>query len=161
MFVNDFLTRMQPFSTLRFMDALNTNDNNTLKNWSQRSWPSAAAAPSPCKEWRTRTSSRSPTKPAWTSDQRADAGQRRLRLPVGAAVSLRRTRRHQQHDLQPSAPAGTATTSPINGTSKIYVEYSNEIWNWGFHQVLDTYCMGVWRARPDHLRRGVQRDGTG
>jgi hypothetical protein len=41
----------------------------------------------------------------------------------------------------PSAPAGTATTSPINNTSKIYVEYSNEIWNWGFHQVLDAYCM--------------------
>jgi hypothetical protein len=142
MFVNDFLTRMQPFSTLRFMDALNTNDNNTLKNWSQRSWPNGG--------------SRANTVQGMAyEDIIALANETGVEvwINVPALASddyvcrlARLFRYGEQGDTSntvcdPSAPAGTATTSPINNTSKIYVEYSNEIWNWGFHQVLDTYCM--------------------
>jgi len=153
MFVNDFLTRMQPFSTLRFMDALNTNDNNTLKNWSQRSWPNRG--------------SRAVTVQGMAyEDIIALANETGVDIWINVPTlasddyvcRLARLFRYgEQGDTSnsacdPNAPAGTATTSPINSTSKIYVEYSNEIWNWGFHQVLDTYCMVF--GKPDQTTGG-------
>jgi hypothetical protein len=142
MFVADFLTRMQPFSTLRFMDALNTNDNNTLKNWSQRSWPNGGSRANTVQGMAYEDII------ALANETGVDVW---INVPVLASddyvCRLARLFRYgEQGDTSntacdPSAPAGTATTSPINNTSKIYVEYSNEIWNWGFHQVLDAYCM--------------------
>ena len=43
----------------------------------------------------------------------------------------------------PAAAAGAATTAKLAPTSKVYVELSNEIWNAGFHQIHDVYCM-IW-----------------
>jgi hypothetical protein len=159
MFLSDFLQRMQPFSTLRFMDALNTNDNDTLKNWSQRSWPNRG--------------SRAGTVQGMAYEDIIELANETgvdvwINVPALATddyvCRLARLFRYgEQGDMSdsacdPAAPAGTATTSPINGTSKIYVEYSNEIWNWGFQQILDVYCMvfGV----PDQTTYGEVCDVT-
>ena len=153
--------RLKPFSNVRFMDPLNTNSNNDglLENWSQRSWPSAG--------------SRANTLQGMAyEDIIALANQTGTDVWInvpGLATDdyvcrlARLFRYGEQGDMgnsacDPSAPAGTATTAPLNSHSKLYVEYSNEIWNWGFQQIEDVYCM-VFGA-PDKTTYGEHCDVT-
>jgi hypothetical protein len=160
-FLNDLMARLKPFSNVRFMDALNTNSVNDglLENWSQRSWPAAG--------------SRANTLQGMAyEDIIALANQTGMDVWInvpGLATDdyvcrlARLFRFGEQSDTSnsacdPTAPAGTATTTPLNSTSTLYVEYSNEIWNWGFQQIEDVYCMvfGV----PDKTTNGKHCDVT-
>ncbi len=157
-FMSDYLARLQPFSTLRFMDALNTN-GNLLKNWSQRTWPSAG--------------SRANTPQGMAYEDVVELAKESgddvwINVPALATddyvCRLARLLRYgEQGDksdapCDPSAPAGTATTAPLPHGTTVYVEYSNEIWNWGFQQVEDIYCM-VW-GMPDKTTDGKHCDVT-
>jgi hypothetical protein len=158
MFMNDYLARLAPFSTLRFMDALNTN-GNLVQNWSQRSWPTAGS--------RTNT----PQGMAYEDVielARETGADIWINVPALATddyvCRLARLLRYgEQGDMSnsacdPKAPAATATTAPLNAESKVYVEYSNEVWNWGFQQIEDIYCM-VW-GMPDKTGDGKHCDVT-
>ncbi len=141
------------------MDALNTNNNNTLKNWSQRTWPTGG--------------SRAATVQGMAYEDIIELANETgvdvwINVPALATddyvCRLARLFRYgEQGDksdsaCDPSAPAGTVTTHPINGTSKVYVEYTNEIWNWGFQQILDVYCMVF--GKPDMTTYGEVCDVT-
>jgi hypothetical protein len=140
-FINDFVQRTEPFSTFRFMDALRTNGNLT-QNWSQRSWPNHGS--------RAKTIQGMAYEDiiALANETGADVW---INVPALATDDYvcrmaRLFKYGEQGDMSnsacdPSAPAGTATTTPLNHQSKLYVEYSNEIWNYGFQQIHDIYCM--------------------
>jgi hypothetical protein len=163
MFVADFEKAMHPFSTLRFMDALNTN-GNLIQTWSQRTWPSAGSR------------ANTPQGMAYediialANETGADVW---INVPALAnddyVCRLARLFRYGEQGLaemgdasttpcSAAAPAGNATTAPLNPGSKVYVEFSNEIWNWGFQQTEDFYCM-VW-GMPDKTGNGKHCDVT-
>lgn len=158
MFMSDYLARLQPFSTLRFMDALNTN-GNLVQKWSQRTWPSAG--------------SRANTPQGMAYEDIAELAKESgadvwINVPALAtddyvcrlARLLKYGEAGDRSDAacDPSAPAGASTTSPLPTGTTVYVEYSNEIWNWGFQQVEDIYCM-VWGV-PDKTTGGKHCDVT-
>jgi hypothetical protein len=140
-FMKEFVADMQPFTTLRFMDTLNTN-GNLVKNWSDRTWPDGG--------------SRAGTKQgiayedviALANETGQDVW---INVPVLATddyvCRLARLFHYgEQGDksngaCDPKAPAGTATTATLNPNAHVYVEFTNEIWNSGFQQWEDIYCM--------------------
>jgi hypothetical protein len=157
-FIDDFLTRMRPFSTIRFMDSLNTN-GNLIQNWSERSWPTGGS------RGNTQAGMAYEDIIAMAAETGSDVW---INVPALATddyvCRLARLFRYgEQGDksnspCDPTAAAGTATTAPLNSTSRVYVEYSNEIWNWGFQQIEDVYCM-VW-GMPDKTGDGKHCDVT-
>ncbi|HEY5089715.1 MAG TPA: hypothetical protein VIK30_07080, partial [Polyangia bacterium] len=141
-FVKAFLSQTQAFSTFRFMDTLNTNNSTILKNWSQRSWPGGG--------------SRGGTVQGIAYEDIiafANATGKDVWINVPALATddyvcrlARLFHYGEQGDksdsaCNPSAPAGAATTAPLTPNVKVYVEYSNEIWNSGFQQWHDVFCM--------------------
>jgi len=158
MFMKDFITRMQPFSTIRFMDPLNTN-GNLVKDWSERTWPAGGS------RGNTPQGMAYEDIIALANETGADIW---INVPALATDDYvcrmaRLFRYGEQGDMSnsacsTSAPAGTATTAPLNTKSKLYVEYSNEVWNWGFQQIEDIYCM-VW-GMPDQTTNGKHCDVT-
>jgi Dockerin type I domain len=142
-FTQSFINKIHPFSTVRFMDALNTN-GNLIKNWSQRSWPTAGS--------RAGTAggiayediialANLTGKDVW------------INIPVLATddyvCRLARLFRYGEsgsNDNGSNCSTTAASAAPtgavaLNATSHVYVEFSNEVWNWGFQQVSDIYCM--------------------
>jgi hypothetical protein len=147
MFVKQLLDRMRPFSTLRFMDPLNTN-NSTIQNWSQRTWPTQGSRAGTAQGMAYEDII------ALANETKKDVW---INVPVLATddyvCRLARLFRYGEGGdktnsaCSPTAPAGTVTTPPLNATSHVYVEFANEIWNSGFQQIRDVYCM-VWGV-PD------------
>ena len=140
-FMKEFVAKLQPFTTLRFMDTLNTN-GTLVKDWSDRTWPDAG--------------SRAGTKQgiayedviALANETGQDVW---INVPVLATddyvCRLARLFHYgEQGDksngaCDPKAPAGAATTPTLNPNAHVYVEFTNEIWNTGFQQWEDIYCM--------------------
>jgi hypothetical protein len=158
MFTADFEKAMHPFTTLRFMDALNTN-GNLVQNWSQRSWPAAGSRAGTAQGMAYEDII------ALANETGADVW---INVPALATddyvCRLARLFRYGEPGdtsnaaCDPSAAPGAATTKPLGPQSKVYVEYSNEIWNWGFQQVEDLYCM-TWGV-PDKTTDGKYCDVT-
>jgi hypothetical protein len=140
-FMADFLQKLKPFSTFRFMDALNTN-NNYVENWSQRTWPSAGS----------RITAQGMAYEDIIALANVSGKDIWINIPVLATddyvCRLARLLRYgEPGDMSnsacsltapSSAPAGAVT---LNHNSKVYIEFSNEIWNWGFAQIGAVYCM--------------------
>jgi hypothetical protein len=157
-FLTDFTERMQPFSTVRFMDALNTN-GNVIQNWSQRTWPTGGS------RGNTPQGMAYEDIIAMANETGVDVW---INVPALATddyvCRLARLFHYgEQGDMSnsacdPTAPAGTATTAPLAAGSTVYVEYSNEVWNWSFQQIEDIYCM-VW-GKPDMTTDGKHCDVT-
>lgn len=105
-----FLDRLAPFGVIRFMDWQKTN-NSSLVQWSQRPKPTDAR---------------------YTTD----AG-----VPVEVMVDLANTRGvhpwfcipHQADDTFVRQFA-TVVRDRLDKRLKVYIEYSNEVWNFGFQQ---------------------------
>jgi hypothetical protein len=158
MFMQDFATRMHPFTTLRFMEALNTN-GNLVQNWSQRTWPSQGSRAN---------------RPQGMAYEDIIALANAFGVDVWVNVPALATDDYvcrlarlfkygEQGDMSNSAcsttaPAQSPTTTPLAPQSKVYFEYSNEVWNWGFQQTEDIYCM-VW-GMPDKTESGKYCDVT-
>jgi hypothetical protein len=146
-FTKDFLTRMAPFSDVRFMDLLYTN-GTLAKNWSDRTWPSEG--------------SRAGTVQGMAYEDIIDFANHTgkdvwINVPVLATddyvCRLARLLLYGEPGdksnsacsltAPSSAPAGAVSINPV---SKIHVEFSNETWNWAFQQTEDLYCMANGRV---------------
>jgi hypothetical protein len=154
LFLQPFLDQLRPFSTARFMWALNVinlYNGPSVVNWSQRTWPSSgsrggtpqgmayediiAFANTGKDVWI--------NVPNWATD---DYVCRMARLfhygePGDMSNSACST------TAASSAPAGAVA---INANSKIYLEYSNELWNWDYSVTADLDCMANGVAPPGH-----------
>ena len=126
-FLNDYILRLRPFTTLRFMDAQNTN-GNSITNWSQRTWPnegSRATAGGLAYEDILAIANLLVTD-VWVNvpvNATDDYVCRMARLfKYGEAGD----KANSSCDI--NAAAGTASVAPLNVTSKLYLEYSNEVW---------------------------------
>lgn len=109
-FTKPFLEKLAPFSTLRFMDMLSTN-GNPVKTWSERLTPQHASQAGPkgvALEYIAELANVS-GKDIWVNvpDQADDDYVRRM------AQLLK---------------------DGLNKNQKVYVEWSNEVWNWQFRQ---------------------------
>ena len=109
-FTPAFLDKLKPFQTLRLMDYLSTN-NNPLKTWAERTTPDSATqarAQGGALEYAIQLSNLT-GKDLWVNvpDQLDEAGVRAM------AQMLK---------------------DGLTKNQKVYVEWSNEVWNWQFGQ---------------------------
>ena len=122
----DFLDRTRPFQVLRFMDWMNTN-NATLANWSQRPLPENA---------------------------RYTQGKG---FPLETMLALSNTLDRDPWFNMPHMATddfmrqfATLTKAKLKAGRKVYVEYSNEVWNGIFAQ--SSYALAQGRAQwPDSM----------
>jgi len=110
LFTTEFLNHIARFKTLRFMDWLKTNNNNVVSTWATRSTLNTHYA--------------------------ADAG-----VPWEHIIALsNQTGQDIWINIPVSADDGYVLQlaqllkSTLRSDVKIYVEYSNELWNWSFWQ---------------------------
>ncbi len=110
LFTRPFLQHIERFQTLRFMDWLRTN-NNPVQRWSQRSTPETTHFASPKGvPWEHIIALANQTgKDIW------------INIPAGA-------------DDDYVTQLAKLLRSQLNERSRIYVEYSNEVWNGMFKQ---------------------------
>ncbi|MHB8417803.1 MAG: dockerin type I repeat-containing protein [Myxococcales bacterium] len=141
-FMQPFLDRLQPFTTLRFMWTLNTIDS-TVVNWSQRTWPSSGSRGATLQgmAYEDVVALANDTGknvwinlPAWATDDYVCRLARLLRYGEPGD----RTDSTCDPAAPPSAPAGAV---PLDPALQVYVEYSNEIWNWDYQETADLDCM--------------------
>jgi hypothetical protein len=149
MFTADFINKISPFSTLRFMDTLNVTNDTSIQNWSQRTWPSSG--------------SRFQAGGMAYEDIIAFANQTGkaiwINIPVAATddyvCRLARLLRYgEPSDKSNSAcsttAAGNGTETPLNPNITVYVELSNEIWNSSFEEWNQLYCWANGAAPSGH-----------
>jgi hypothetical protein len=145
-FLNDYLRLMQPYSSIRVMQLLNMDSPSytaKIRNWGDRTWPTSGSRvnrPGGIAYEDIVALANETGKDVW------------INVPVAATdefvCRLARLFRYGEQGTPadtttcvPGAAAGTADITPINSKSKIYVEYSNEVWNNAFQQWVDIYCM--------------------
>jgi hypothetical protein len=145
MFTSDFINRLASFSTIRFMDLLNTNFGmdgvsiNPVQNWSQRTWPSSGSRYQP--------------QGVAYEDIIALANQTGkaiwINIPVLATddyvCRLARLLRYgepgdKSNSACSTSAAGSGTETPLNSNVTIYIEQANEVWNWIFPATAQLYC---------------------
>lgn len=139
LFLAEFEKKLRPFSTLRFMDLLASN-GNLVKNWSERTWPSEGSRAKPdgiAYEDMIQLSNELGTDvyvnvPVLATDDYICRLARLLKYGEAGDKS--------DGPCDPSAP-GAAGAVKLNPNLRIYVELGNEIWNGGFDQVHQVYCM--------------------
>ena len=105
-----FLEKVAPFSTLRFMDFLSTN-NSPIKQWSDR------------------------TTPEYSSQARTQGGALEYVVEL-ANVSGKDiwVNIPDQADDDYARQMATLLRNGLTKNQKVYVEWSNEVWNWQFQQ---------------------------
>jgi hypothetical protein len=109
-FTNDFLRTIAPFTTLRFMDFAETNDNPVV-NWADRARPTdATQSTAKGAAWEYMIQLANQTgKDLW------------INVPFGATDDYVRQ-------------LASLLKAQLNPDRAVYVEYSNELWNGGFSQ---------------------------
>ena len=122
-FTDEFVRRVRPFGTLRFMDWTNTN-NNPVVNWTDRTTPQTYARTGP--------------KGAAYEDVI------RLANQVNHDIWINVPDRANDDYIRHMADLFRDTLNP---GIKIHVEYSNEVWNSGFGQFFDN--LAVARSNPN------------
>src|SRR5262249_27268821 len=107
-FTREFLAHLKRFSTLRFMDWTSTN-NSTVVNWSDRTLP---------------TGRQTVNGVAWEYViELANTLDKDIWVNVPAEASDDYVRQ-----------LATLLRDKLRPDVAVYVEYSNEVWNWGFDQ---------------------------
>jgi hypothetical protein len=134
-FTKEFLTYIGRFKTLRFMDWLSTN-NNPVSKWSER------CTPQTCHGYHTQGL-------AWEYIiELANIAQKDIYINVPFSAD--------EDYIRNLALLLKATLNPI---TKVYVEFSNEVWNWGFGQAkLNLQLAQAEWAQPGSL---LNYDGKG
>jgi hypothetical protein len=125
-FTTQFLNAIAPFSTLRFMDPLQTN-NNPITSWSQRTLP-------------TKPQQSGPEGLAWEYViQLANTTGKDIWINIPTSVDLTDTSANNY--VTRLAQLMKATLNP---NVHVYVEYSNELWNYfTFYHPADNYSAAV------------------
>jgi hypothetical protein len=108
-FTKDYLKALSPFTCLRVMDWMGTN-NSTVSNWSDR-----------------------PDPVLWGDGNRNDAYERFIELANATNCDLWVSIPAYATDDWAQKFA-TLLTQNLNPNLHVYYEYSNECWNWGFSQ---------------------------
>jgi hypothetical protein len=154
-FVQQFLDQMQPFSTARFMWALNVinlYNGPSVVNWSQRTWPSAGSRGGTLQgmayediiQFANDTGKNVWINvPNWATDDYVCRMARLFRYGEPSDMSNSPC----STSAPSSAPAGAVA---INPNSQIYLEYSNELWNWDYSVTADLDCMANGIPPPGH-----------
>ena len=115
-FTNEFLNAIAPFSTLRFMDFLNTN-NSPVTTWAERSQAS-------------QPSQQLPGGVAWEYViALANASGKDIWINIPEGVDLTDTTTNNY-----VTQLATLLKATLNPNIHVYVEYSNELWNYAFPQ---------------------------
>jgi hypothetical protein len=144
-FSSDLINKMAPFSTVRFMDALNSNfaldqsSINPTQYWSQRTWPLSG--------------SRFQQQGMAYEDIIAFANLTGkaiwINIPILATddyvCRLARLLFYGEPGDMSDSPcsttaAGSGTETPLNSNITVYVELANEIWNSSFPAHEQLYC---------------------
>ncbi len=141
-FLKNIITKMKAFSTIRFMDSVYTN-NNIVQNWSERTWPTMG--------------SRSGTAQGMAYEDiialaNITGKNIWINIPVRATDDYvcrmaRLFRYGEPGDKTNSTCSLNAPSSAtvgavaINPNLQVHIEFSNEVWNGGFNQTTDLYCM--------------------
>ncbi|MEI6132665.1 MAG: Ig-like domain-containing protein [Bacillota bacterium] len=135
-FTNEFLAALEPFSTLRFMDYLATNGQETsgdltVQEWSTRRLPTDSSQAGKihgqsggCYEYITQLANLT-GKDVWVN------------VPSNASYDY-------------MVQMANFLNNNLNPGIKIYVEYSNEVWNWQF-----------WQAQQNVPRASADPDAKG
>ena len=110
LFFKPFLERIAPFSTLRFMDVLSTN-NNPTKRWAERTTPNHASQ----------------------AREQGAALEYVAELANVSGKDIWVNVPDQADDDYVRHMAGLLMGG-LTKNQKIYVEWSNEVWNWQFRQ---------------------------
>lgn len=110
LFTNEFLTHVARFKTLRFMEMLRTNGNDLVTSWASRPTPTTRYASAAGVPWEHIIELGNLTgKDLW------------INIPTLADDDYVRQ-------------LAQMLKSQLTGNNVIYVEYSNELWNFGFSQ---------------------------
>ena len=110
LFTTEFLNHIARFKTLRFMDWLKTNNNNVVSTWATRSTLNTHYASDAGVPWEHIIALANQTgQDIW------------INIPVKA---------DDDYVLQ----LAQLLKSTLRSDVKVYVEYSNELWNWSFWQ---------------------------
>ncbi|WP_417911712.1 fibronectin type III domain-containing protein [Candidatus Electronema sp. TJ] len=124
---NEYLDRLAPFSCIRYMGWTHTNDGNEETTWATRiRWNNATIASANGKaNWESViVMANAANKDAWISipHQVDDTFIQKLALMF----------KYGSDGSEPySSAQANPVVPPLNPGLKLYVEYSNEIWNWG------------------------------
>jgi hypothetical protein len=154
MFTVDFINKISPFSTLRFMDTLNTNhapnmSYNPVQNWSQRTWPSSGS--------RFQNQGMAYEDIIVLANQTGKAIW--INIPILATddyvCRLARLLRYGEPGETSNSPCsttapGNGTETPLNSNITVYIEMANEIWNWVFQATSQIYCWANGAAASGH-----------
>lgn len=127
-FTDSYLNALRPFSALRFMDWTATNWNQVVR-WSDRVLPSEPNQQSsvPGYGWQGRGS-------AWEyAIQLANTLQKDMWICVPAMADADYVTQLARLFRDGSTVKGV-TYPGLHPSRKLYLEYSNEVWNWGFGQ---------------------------
>ena len=135
-FTREFLAHLRPYKVLRLMDWLRTN-NNPVSTWQQRSTPQsthyASASGLP---WEVIVElARATGKDLW------------INVPANADDDYVRALARLLHEHLPR-------------TTRLYVEYSNEVWNGQFRQARDNAAAAAAAVAADP-RSSLDYDGSG
>ncbi|RKX46977.1 MAG: hypothetical protein DRP64_02335, partial [Verrucomicrobia bacterium] len=170
-FTDEFIKLIKPFSVLRFMDWIKTNNSspfhgdpwpanttrwdvnrNKITDATQRSWgnrPNYTA-------WEYIIElSNLVQKDLWicipvSAD---DDYVKKLAILMRTGVDMGSTDVSGDYDLAD----GTPTCNPLDSSLKIYLEHSNEVWNFGFKQYIYNKLAAIAEAKqPDHI---LSKDG--
>ena len=139
LFTNEFLHHIARFKTLRFMDWLHANNNNAVTTWDSRARPDTHYASSAGVPWEHIV--------ALANQTRKDIW---INIPVYADDDYVRQ-------------LAMLLQSSLNSDSRIYVEYSNELWNAGFWQFGWSKALAqaeVASAAADQVRSPLAYDGN-
>lgn len=134
-FTNPFLAALAPFSTLRFMDWTATNGSQ-VADWSQATpanWPTAVhmIQTDGAWQWNSTDGKMEPANGVWTDTAQSWQSVIDLANATGKDIWINIPVRATDDYVTSLA---TLLKSGLNPGIHVYVEYSNEVWNWGFEQ---------------------------
>jgi Dockerin type I domain len=144
-----FVLGLAPFSMLRFMDALGTNTFTPAVDWVQRTSNTPGMS---------RSATHTGTGMAYEdiiSLANLTGKDIWINIPISATddfvCRLARLFRYGESGANgngvncstTAATTGPYSSAPINPKSRIYVELSNEVWNFGFAQITYAICMAT------------------
>lgn len=142
-YMDDYLNKLAPFTTIRYMGWSNTNEYNLEKEWATHT------------NWNYATLNRSGTYPNGSSGNYSTAWESIILLSNAAnkdawiciphmtsddyITKVAQMFRYGSDGVNPyTSVQSNPVVPPLNSNLKLYIEYSNEIWHWGFPQT--AYC---------------------
>lgn len=128
LYTNDYMNKLAPFSTIRFMGWTNTNDGNNDVDWSTHnkwSYATVTAFGNNRANWESVILLANATnKDAWICIPH--------KVNDEYITRVAQMFKYGSDGSEPyTSPQANPVVPPLNSNLNLYVEYSNEIWNWG------------------------------